>query len=142
MGYKGSRPIGFQRDGVLQPILKNPNYQRDTTWLGYKVDQINDIKGKEKLTSDFLTKIWEPQLYSDDDESNEYEWDELSFMTEDKEIDGILTYSDTYHEDTISQLDSSKLIPYYAIHDNHEESESYHQQFWKRVWKYTSLIHS
>ena len=36
MGYKGNGPIGFQRNGVLQPILKNPHYQRDTTRLGYK----------------------------------------------------------------------------------------------------------
>ena len=52
MGYKGNGPVGFQREGVLQPILKNPIYQRDTTGLGYKEDQINDIKGKEKVTID------------------------------------------------------------------------------------------
>ena len=57
MGYKGNGPIGFQRDGVLQPILKNPNYQRDTTGVGYREDQINDIKGRAKVTFDFLTNI-------------------------------------------------------------------------------------
>lgn len=128
IGYKGNGLVGFQREGVLQPILKNPIYQRDTTSLGYREDQINDIKGKEKITSDFLTKIWEGQLDSDDDESNDYEWDEMSFMVEDKEIDVIWTYSKTYHEGTSSWLDSLELIPFYANRDNHEESEVYPEQ--------------
>lgn len=84
MGYKGKGSIGLQQDGVLQPILKNLNYQRDTTRLGYKEEQEKDVKGKAKITADFLTQIWEHQLDSDDDESNDYEWDEMSFMTEKK----------------------------------------------------------
>ena len=85
MGYKRNGSIGFQRDGVLQPILKNPNYQKDTTGLGYKEGQKNDIKGKAKVTSDVLTRIQDTQSDSDEDESNDYEWDELSFITKDKE---------------------------------------------------------
>ena len=60
LGCKGNGLVGFQRKGVLQLILKNPSYQRDTTWLGYRANQINDIEGKEKVTSNFLTKIQEP----------------------------------------------------------------------------------
>ena len=82
--------------------MKNPNYQRDTTGLGYKEGETNDIKGKVKVTSDVLTRIWDTQSDSDEDESNDYEWDELSFIIEDKEIDCIKTYSNTYHEGTSS----------------------------------------
>ena len=65
MGYKGNGPVGFQRYGVLQPILKNLNYQRDTTGLGYKEGQTSDIKGKAKVTSDILTRIQDTQSDSD-----------------------------------------------------------------------------
>ena len=102
MGYKGNGPIGFQRDGVLQPIFKNPHYQRDTIGLGYKEGQPSDIKGKAKVTSDFLTRIWDTQSDTDEDESNDYEWDELSYITEEKEMNFIKTYSNTYHEGTSS----------------------------------------
>ena len=107
--------------------MKNPHYQRDTTRLGYKEGQTSDIKGKAKVTSNFLTRIQETQSDSDEDESNDYEWDELSFITKDKEIDFIKTYSNTYHEGTCSQLDSLESIPHYATHNDREESESYHE---------------
>ena len=108
--------------------MKNLNYQRDTTGLGYKEGQTSDIKGKAKVTLDILTRIWDTQSNSNEDESNDYEWDELSFTTEDKEINFIKPYSDTYHECTSSQLDSLDLIPHYATHNDHEESESDHEQ--------------
>ena len=128
MGYKGNGLVGLQRDGVLQTILWNPNYQRDTIGLGYREGQINDIKGKAKVTFDFLTKIQETQIDSDDDESNDYEWDELSFKIEDKEIYFIKSYSNTYHEGIKSQLELLESISHYATHNNHKESESYHEQ--------------
>ena len=88
----------FSKGWCFTTILKNPHYQRDTIGLGYKKGQTRDIKGKAKVTSDFLTRIRETQFDSDEDESNDYEWDELSFITKDKEIDFIISYSNTYHE--------------------------------------------
>ena len=56
MGYKGNGPIDLWREVVLQPILKNPNYQRDTTRLGYNSNQRNKSKEKQKVTLGFLSK--------------------------------------------------------------------------------------
>lgn len=149
MGYQGAGPIGLQREGVIKPILQNPNYQRDTTGLGYKGEGPKEPKGKAKITP-FHETSKAPALQfrkngmyvdpekqqiaqgiidrlgdNDDSDSNDYEWDSLSDCTEEIGVDVVHHYSNDYHEGESSRSDSLGLVPRNTTLVDREGSERY-----------------
>jgi len=95
MGYEGQGPISLRKEGIIEPIQPSSSSSaRNTSDLGYKG------KGKAKENTCLVETIQTLQVDSDtdSDDSNEYEWDELTEHSyDDKEVDTIQTLS-PYHE--------------------------------------------